>query len=317
MPKAISIIIPIYNEEKNIPLLYDELKKVLQQINYEHEIIYVNDGSCDNSPQELQKLRLADSKVKIIEFSRNFGKEIATTAGINNCGGDACILLDADLQHPPQLIYKFLAEWEKGAEIVIGVREKNNGDCLIKKIGAYFFYKIINKISATKIVPNATDFRLLDKMVIAEFNKFTEKNRITRGLIDWLGFKREYILFKAPERINGKAGYSLVKLCKLALDSIVSLSLFPLKFAGYLGILITLGSGLMGLFIFFEKYIFDDPWNLNFSGPAILAIIILFLVGIILICLGLIALYIANIHGEVTNRPIYVIRQNNKIDQVI
>ena len=182
-------------------------------------------------------------------------------------------------------------------------------------MGSYFFYKIINRISATKIIPNATDFRLLDKKVIIEFNKFTEKSRITRGLIDWLGFKREYIYFNAPKRINGKASYSFIKLCKLALNSFVSMSLFPLKFAGYLGILITIGAGLMGLFIFIEKYILNDPWRLNFSGPAILAIIILFLVGIILSCLGLIALYIANIHNEVTNRPIYIIRHNT--DQII
>jgi polyisoprenyl-phosphate glycosyltransferase len=315
MPKSISIIIPVYNEEKNIPLIYDGLKRVLQRINYEHEIIYVNDGSQDNSNKELQKLSLVDHNVKVLEFSRNFGKEIATTAGINNCRGDACILIDADLQHPPELIYEFLAKWKQGAEIVIGVREKNSNEFLIKKIGAYFFYKIINLISATKIIPNATDFRLLDKRVIIEFNKFTEKSRITRGLIDWLGFKREYIYFNAPQRINGKTNYSFIKLCKLALNSFVSMSLFPLKFAGYLGILITIGAGLMGLFIFIEKYILNDPWRLNFSGPAILAIIILFLVGIILCCLGLIALYIANIHNEVTNRPIYIIRHNT--DQII
>ena len=317
MPKSISIIIPVYNEEKNISLIYDELKRVLQRVNYEHELIYVNDGSQDNSDKELQKLSLVDNKVKIIEFSRNFGKEIATTAGINNCRGDACILIDADLQHPPELIYKFLAKWRQGAEIVIGVREKNNDEYFIKKIGSYFFYKIINRISATKIIPNATDFRLLDKKVITEFNKFTEKNRITRGLIDWLGFKREYIYFNAPKRANGQANYSFIKLCKLALNSIVSMSLFPLKFAGYLGIFITFGAGLMGLFIFIEKYIFNDPWGFAFSGPAILAIIILFLVGIILSCLGLIALYIANIHNEITNRPLYVIRHKNNADQVI
>ncbi len=317
MSKSISIIIPVYNEEKNIPLIYDGLKRVLQRINYEHEIIYVNDGSQDNSDAELLKLRLVDDKVKIIEFSRNFGKEIATTAGINNCQGDACILIDADLQHPPELIYEFLAKWKQGAEIVIGVREKTNSENLIKKIGSFCFYKIINRISATKIIPCATDFRLLDKIVITEFNKFTEKNRITRGLIDWLGFKREYIYFNSPKRINGKASYGFLKLCKLALNSFISMSLFPLKFAGYLGILITLGAGLLGLFIFIEKYIFNDPWGLAFSGPAILAIITLFLVGIILICLGLIALYIANIHGEVANRPIYVIRNKKNFDQVI
>jgi len=218
-------------------------------------------------------------------------------------------MIDADLQHPPELIYEFLAKWKHGAEIVIGVRNKNQNENFIKKTGSYCFYKIINKISDTKITPFATDYRLLDRIVIKEFNKFTEKNRITRGLIDWLGFKRDYIYFNANQRAHGKASYCYLKLFKLAINSIVSLSLFPLKIAGYSGIFITLFAGLLGIFIIIEKYIFNDPWNLNFSGPAILAVIILFLVGIILGCLGLIALYIASIHNETINRPLYVIRK--------
>lgn len=309
--KLISIVIPVYNEEQNIPVIYDQLKRILNRINFKHELIFVNDGSQDNSRRELKKLILIDQEVKVIEFSRNFGKEIATTAGINNCQGECCIIIDADLQHPPELIFDFFNKWRKGAEIVIGVRQKDKSENYIKRIGSFCFYKVISKISDINIVPYATDFRLLDKKVINEFNRFTEKNRLTRGLIDWLGFQREYIYFDAGKRLNGQASYSIIKLIRLAFNSMVSLSLFPLKLAGYLGIIITIAAGLLGFFVIIEKYVLNDIWNFNFSGPAILAIIILFLVGIILICLGLIALYIANIHSETINRPMYVIREKN------
>ena len=242
--KLISIIIPVNNEEKNIPLVYGAVKTAFHNItNYSYEIIFVDDGSTDNSVNKIKKLANANENVFYLEFSRNFGKEIATSAGINNARGDAVIMLDADLQHPAGLIPEFIKKWEAGAETVVGVRNKNKGEGLIKKFGSFWFYKIINLISATKIIPRSTDYRLLDKAVVREFNRFTERNRITRGLIDWLGFKRDYVYFTANQRINGNAGYSVFKLTKLALSSFISLSLFPLKFAGYLGIIIVLFSG--------------------------------------------------------------------------
>lgn len=309
MPKLVSIIIPIFNEGKNIAPLHKELVNAFALVNYEFEILFVNDGSTDNSFFELQKLDKKDSRIRIIDLSRNFGKEMATTAGINHCKGDACILLDADLQHPPRLIPLFIEHWENGNEVVIGVRNKSKSDTLVKRVGSSYFYWLINKIAETKITPNATDFRLLDRVVIDEFNKISEKNRMTRALIDWLGFKREYIYFNADERLNGNARYGTLKLIRLAFNSIVSLSLLPLRLAGYLGIFITLFSGSFGAFIIIEKYILNDPWGFNFSGPAMLAVMILFMVGIILICLGLIALYIANIHYETLNRPLYIIKK--------
>lgn len=307
--KLISIIIPIFNEEKNIPILHGKLNDIIESLKYEFEMIFINDGSRDKSMEELRKIENLDKRVKIIDFSRNFGKEIATTAGINSCQGDACIMIDADLQHPVEKIRDFLLKWEEGFEIVIGVREKNKGEGFVKKMGSFFFYKIINRISETKVMTNATDFRLLDRIVIDEFNRLTEKNRMTRALIDWLGFRREYVYFKANERLHGKASYSYIKLFRLAFNSMISLSLFPLKIAGYLGIIITFLSGMLGIFIFVSKYIMH---SLEFSGSAILAVINLFLIGIVLICLGLIALYIANIHSEVNNRPLYVIRKTRK-----
>jgi len=309
--RLISIIIPIYNEEKNVPLIVGEIKTVWEKIKdkYDHEIIFINDGSHDGSEKVIEKLAEKDKKIKYIAFSRNFGKEIALTAGIHIADGDAAIMIDADLQHPPKLIPEFIEKWEAGADIVIGVRIKNQGEGFVKKTGSYFFYKIARAICDTKLKERETDYRLIDRCVIDEFNNFTERSRIARGLIDWLGFERDFIFFNANERSNGTARYSPIKLYRLAASTFISHSLLPLKLAGWLGIFITLFSGTFGLFILIEKYILHDPWNMYFSGSATLAVIILFLVGIILICLGLVCLYIANIHGEVTNRPIYVIKK--------
>lgn len=309
--KLISIIIPAYNEEKNIKPVYQALKKVFNSMEgaYSFEIVFVNDGSRDHSVKEMEKLSQEDDRVRYVDFSRNFGKEIATTAGIDACRGDACIMLDSDMQHPVDLIPEFLAKWEKGFEVVVGIRNKSKSDSLLKKIGSKYFYKIINRIADIEVVPNSTDFRLLDRIVIDEFKRFTETSRMTRALIDWLGFKRAYIYFDANERLHGTASYSFWKLLRLAINSFVSLSLFPLKLAGYLGITITLISGFAGLYILVGKYFLRTRFASTFSDSENLAIMIVFLVGIILMSMGLLALYVANIHGEVIKRPLYVVRK--------
>ncbi len=313
--KLISIVIPAYNEGKNIPLVYAAIEKIFKSLgnNYDFEIMFVNDGSRDNSFEEIKKLAEKDARVKYINFSRNFGKEIATTAGINNCAGDACIMIDADLQHPAELIPEFIKKWEAGADVVVGIRKESKSDSELKKIGSRLFYKTLNRIAEMEIVPNSTDFRLIDRKVIEEFKRFTERGRMTRALIDWLGFRRDFIYFDARERINGTASYNFWKLAKLALDSFVSLSLLPLRLAGYLGIFIMVISGIMGTYIMIGKYFLHDAhgiWHLasTFSDAENLAIFIVFLVGIILVSLGLMALYVANIHREVIERPIYVIK---------
>jgi len=316
MAKLISIIVPTYNESANIPLIYKKIKEVflLMRGNYKYEVIFVDDGSTDNSVEVLEGLASSDKNVKYLEFSRNFGKEFATSAGIHCSKGDAAIMVDADLQHPAELIPEFIGKWENGADVVVGIRIKNKGEGLIKKVGSFIFYKMINLISDKKTIPQSTDFRLIDKKVIEEFNRLTERTRMTRGLIDWLGFRRDFVSFVANERKNGKPAYSNFKLVKLAISAVFSQSLFPLKFSGYLGLFISFFSGIIGLFIFIEKYLLEDPFNMRFSGPAILAVIILFLVGIILCCLGLIALYIGNIQKEVANRPMYIIRTKKNLD---
>ncbi|MDD4902478.1 MAG: glycosyltransferase family 2 protein [Patescibacteria group bacterium] len=309
--RIISIVVPVYNEEKNINLFYGALVRILANsaASFDFELIFVNDGSTDQSAGIIEGLARTDQRIKYLEFSRNFGKEIATTAGLNNARGAAAIMIDADLQHPVELIPELIAKWQNGAEVVIGVRKSNRGEGIIKKIGSRLFYQIINNIAEIRIIPQATDFRLIDRAVIDEFNRFTENNRMTRALIDWLGFKREYVYFDAKERTDGKAKYGFWKLFHLAVSSFVALSLLPLKLAGYLGILIIFFSGALGLYILVGKYFFHFYYASSFSGTAQLGILIVFLVGIILMSLGLMALYIANIHGEVTHRPLYVIRK--------
>ena len=306
----LSVIIPVFNEQENLSSLYQALKTLLPTVVESYEIIFIDDGSSDRSAIEITRLSTVDPAVKLIEFSRNFGKEMAITAGINMCQGRACIIMDADFQHPIEKIPEFIEKWKQGAEVVVGIRKKTKGQSLLRNSCSFVFYKILNFISSTAIVENSTDFRLLDRQVIDAFNCFTEKNRMTRGLIAWLGFKRDFVYFDAEPRKAGRPGYSFIKLVHLAMSTFVSNSLIPLKLAGYLGIFITFVSSLLGSFILVEKYIFNDYFGFHFSGPAILAVINLFLIGIVLICLGLIALYIGNIHYEVINRPKYVIRKN-------
>jgi dolichol-phosphate mannosyltransferase len=305
----ISIIVPIYNEAANIPGFFIALQKVLSGLaeKYDWEIIFVNDGSADSSASELKKI--VSNQVRVVEFSRNFGKEAALSAGLRLARGAAAIMIDADFQHPVELIPEFIKRWEAGAEVVIGVRKKNQKAGLIKRAGSFCFYRVIHRISAVNMLPNETDFRLVDREVITAFNTLKESNRMTRALIDWLGFKRDYLYFEANERADGHAGYSLGKLISLAMNSFVSLSLLPLKLAGYLGVFIICTDGPFGLYVFLGKYIFHWAYASSFSGPAQLAFLITFLVGIVLTSLGLVALYIAHIHYEVLGRPLYIIRE--------
>lgn len=310
---CISVIVPTYNESANIPVIYKALQKVLSKLPYGYEIIFVDDGSHDDSSIVVSGIVRRDKNVRFIELARNFGKENALSAGLHNCGGEAAIMIDADMQHPPELIPKLIAKWEQGADVVIGVREASASEGPIKRLGSRLFNALLRRVTSIPVVNGATDFRLMDRTVIDEFNRFTERNRITRGLIDWLGFKRDYVVFKANARKHGEASYDFRKLWGLAMNSFVSLSLLPLKIAGYLGLVIVLISGPLGVFIFVEKYVLDDPRSLMITGSAALAVILMFLVGIILICLGIIAIYIGSIHEQVANRPLYVERKRREL----
>lgn len=309
--KLISIIVPAYNEAKNLPLLYPAIENAFNNSPYDFEVLLINDGSTDNTLDVANGLMQSNpNTVRVINFSRNFGKEAGTTAGYHAARGDAVMAIDADLQHPPALIPQFITKWQAGTDVVIGVRDNNASDSFTKRLGSKLYYKIINKISETPIVPRATDFRLLDRQVVDELNRLTEHNRMTRGLIDWLGFQRDYIYFTAPERIHGEAAYGFWKLVKLAAESFIAHSLFPLRLAGYVGVVLMISSGILGIVMLLDRYI--DSLGLNFSGPAILANVILFMVGLILVMIGLLAYYIGHIYHDTQNRPLYIIRPERK-----
>lgn len=308
----ISIVVPSYNESGNIEKFYSAICEVLHtQSAHDFELVFVNDGSRDKTLEHIQSLPMTNKNVEVryLDFSKNFGKEAATTAGLHEATGEAVMMIDADLQHPVELIPEFVKKWIDGAEVVVGIRTENKKAGLVKSLGSRLYYTIMNNISETGITPKATDFRLLDRKVVDEFKKLTEHNRMTRGLIDWMGYKRAYVHFKANERFAGVASYSKIKLLKLALSSFVAHSLLPLKFAGYLGVVTTLLSGTLGLFMIIEKYVLGDPLGLGISPITQLTTLIVFLIGIILCCLGLVALYIGLISTEVQNRPLYIIRE--------
>ena len=307
--KLISLIVPVYNEKANILPMYEACKNAMNEVpSYNWELIFINDGSKDNSFAVLNKLASKDKRVKVLDFSRNFGKEIALAAGIQNCSGDtnAAIFMDADLQHPPALIPQFIEKWEHGADIVASIRKATKKKAFIKHIGSKIFYSIMNKNADSPLTQNATDFKLIDKKVITVLQKFTEHNRMFRGLIDWLGFKTEYIEFVAPERIHGEATYSFIKLTRLAVNSMTSFSLFPLRITGYFGVFIFSVSFILLCVMCLFRFILKSPMFSSISFVIVLNTLVL---GIVLMALGLIALYIGQIRDEVVNRPLYVIRE--------
>lgn len=306
MRQILSIVVPTYNEASGITHFYTKLKSVLPK-KYKYELLFVNDGSTDSTLNKIRSIQKDDKAVRVISFSRNFGKEIATSAGIIESQGEAVIILDADGQHPVELINEFIKRWEAGAQVVIGVRAANQNEGFVKRYGSKLFYKLFNLMTHERIVPGSTDYRLIDRQVKREFSRLNEHGRITRALIDWLGFKKEYVTFVANAREFGEASYSTSKLFRLAINSFVSLTSFPLYASGYLGMLITVLSLLTGLFIVVEQYILGDPMSLNITGAAALGIFIVFLVGIILACQGLVAMYISRIYEEAKNRPLYII----------
>ena len=310
----LSVIIPSYNEEASLPAFWPSLIKGIEEaVSSSYEVILVNDGSTDNTLDIIRKLAKKNGRVRCLSLSRNFGKEIATTAGMFQAKGEAVLIIDADGQHPPELIKEFVKQWQDGYDVVVGVRKSNKREGLIKRYGSKLFYRIFNKTSDMVLLPGATDFRLIDSSVRNEFQEFTERNRITRGIIDWMGFRRTTIPFHANERIGGKATYKFSKLLGLALNSFVSLSVAPLYAISYVGLAITMGAFLIGVFVIIEQLILSDPLHLHITGTAMLVILTLFLVGIILVAQGLLAIYLSHIHSQTQNRPLFIIDRKNSI----
>lgn len=307
----ISIVIPVYTEEKNIPRLYQRLEAVTSKIESGWEYIFVNDGSPDNSIGALRALAARDARVKVLDFSKNFGKEIALTAGVHSSGGDAVICMDADLQHPPEIIPRLVEAWRGGAEVVTTIRLSVDGHSLTRRAFSWLYYKMMGWLSGLEMVAHTTDFRLFDKKVMDVFNRMTERQRMFRGIIDWMGFKTEYVEFHAESRESGVAAYSYGKLWDLALSSITSFSLVPLKMTSYLGVAITtVGSALLAWMLLAKAGLLPGI----FTPLAMVVVANTILIGVVLMSLGVIALYIGTIHTEVTNRPLYIVRERVNIE---
>lgn len=313
--QLLSIVIPAYNEQDGIGSFHASLTRVLKKLKNDirYEIVYVNDGSRDGTLSALHKIASQDKNVRVICLSRNFGKELATTAGIHSANGDAVIMMDADGQHPVDILPSFIEKWRNGAMVVMGVREKNQNEGLTKKLGSYAFYKLFKLFTGVAMTPGLSDYTLIDATVKNEFVHIRERNRITRGLIDWMGFRKDTITFTANARMAGNASYSFHKLTMLAVNSFVSMSPAPLYFFSYVGALITILSSLTGLFVFIEQSLMGDPWGLHITGAATLGILIVFLVGLLLISQGITALYISQIHAESQGRPLYIIDKSQSL----
>lgn len=307
----ISIIIPSYNEGLNVDVFYKMLREVIDKDeDHDYELLYIDDGSRDDTVEKLHRLASNDRAVRVLALSRNFGKEIATSAGIQYARGDALIMVDADGQHPAELIPEFIRKWEDGAQVVIGIRQSNHKEGPIKRYGSKLFYKLSNNMTGAQLIPGSTDFRLIDKVVQEEFNRLTERSRITRGLIDWIGFKQDYVEFHANARMAGEASYDYRKLVQLALNSFVSLSIKPLYFTFYAGMVILPLSVILFIFSAIETLI-GDPMHLNITGTAYLVMVVLFLLGVVLVSQGVTALYLSHIHTETQNRPLFVADMRN------
>lgn len=301
-----SFVVPLYNEGAGLQLFHESLMTVIEQhIKDSYEIVYCNDGSTDTTLSKLKTLADHTPAVRIVSLSRNFGKESAITAGIGEARGQAIMTLDADGQHPVELIPDFIALWKTGSKVVTGIRTANQQEGLVKRLGSKLFYWLFNQSTGKRLIPGLSDFRLIDHSVQREFIRLTERNRMTRGLIDWLGYQQDYIHFKAKARIAGEASYSFSKLFKLAMDSIV-LSTSPLHVMAYLGAVILPVAALLGLAMTMNALI-GDPFGLDITGGAFVMVLLLFLIGVLLVSQGIIGMYLAHIHAETQNRPLYII----------
>lgn len=302
----LSVVVPIYSEEKSINEFYNRTKKMLSNMEskIDHEIIFIDDGSKDKSLDLLKELNQKDKKVRVITFSRNFGHQFAITAGIDHAKGDSVVIIDGDLQDPPEVIPEMIAKWKEGYKVVYGVRKKRKGENVIKLLTSKLFYRLIKNLSHVEIPVDAGDFRLLDEKVVNILKSIREENRYIRGLISWIGFPQYGLLYKRDRRYAGETKYTLKKMIKFAFDGIISFSDKPLKITAYLGFVITMISFLASLKIIVGKI--TNP-QLFISGWTSLILTVLFLGGIQLISLGIIGLYIGRQYGEIKRRPLYII----------
>ncbi|MBI2968667.1 MAG: glycosyltransferase family 2 protein [Bacteroidetes bacterium] len=302
-----SVIIPVYNEVRNIDLLTARLRPVLETITTNHEIIFINDGSTDDTLLKIKNLAATDSKVKFLSFSRNFGQQVAIAAGLKCAKGDLAVIMDGDLQDPPELIPELLKKYHEGYKVVYAKRISRKGESWFKKITAKIFYRLLAKLTVIEIPPDTGDFRLIDRQVVDYLNSMPENNKFLRGQIAWIGLKQAYVEFEREKRSAGKSGYSLRKMIRFAFDGITAFSDIPLRLATFLGFIVSLVAFGIIIWALYTKFIFGHA----ITGWTSLIISTMFIGGIQLLTIGIIGEYISRINTDVRKRPLYVIEDSN------
>jgi glycosyltransferase involved in cell wall biosynthesis len=300
-----SIVIPMYNEEEVIAETYKRLKKVMDETGEPYELVFVNDGSRDRSAAIIAELAQTDDCIRLIDFSRNFGHQIAVTAGLDYAQGQSIVIIDADLQDPPEVIPRMLEKWREGYDVVYGKRLKRQGETFFKKFTAFAFYRILGALTNDSIPKDTGDFRLIDRKVCDAMKKLPEKNRFLRGMINWVGFKQIAVEYVRDERWAGETKYPLKKMLKFASDGIFSFTYKPLKLATYIGFLLSASGFLYLLYVLYQR-LFTSSTQTGWA--SIIAVNLVFN-GIILVILGIIGEYIGRIYEEVKGRPLYIVRE--------
>ena len=306
--KKISIIIPAYNEEEALPLLYDRLKELMEKMNnYEFEILFVNDGSKDKTIEIIKDLRSKDERVSYVDFSRNFGKEIAMIAGLDYATGDCVVFMDADLQDPPELIPELVKYWEEGYDDVYAKRRSRKGETWLKKFTSKMYYRVLQHLTNVEIQIDTGDFRLLDRRCVNALKKLRETDRNTKSMFSWIGYKKKAVLYDRDERVAGKTKWNYKKLIDLAIDGITSFTTSPLRISTYISI-----PTFIVLFVYFV-YVIVKCFVVHEAIQAYQAIIllILFFSGIQILLFGIIGEYLGRIFNETKNRPLYLVNEYN------
>lgn len=306
--KKVSILIPAYNEEEVLYTLYDRLENVINKLNnYEFEVLLINDGSKDNTLNILRELRKRDKRMCYINLSRNYGKETAMIAGLDYVTGDCCIILDADLQDPPELIEEMLKYWEQGYDDVYAKRKSRAGESFMKKFTSSLFYKMLQKSTRIPIQKNTGDFRLLDRRCVDALRKFRESERYTKGMFSWIGFNKKEILFDRDPRVAGSTKWNYWKLIDLAIEGITSFTTKPLRISSFLGVIISFCAFVYIVIIIARTLIMGEAVK---GYPSLMAVI-LFLGGVQLLSLGIIGEYIGRVFNETKRRPLYFVEEYN------
>lgn len=302
---VLSVVGPVHNEESSISEFHRRLVDSLEELGLPFEIIYVDDGSGDGTLGLLQGFHKKDARVKVLEFSRNFGHQLAITAGMDHASGEACVVIDTDGQDPPEVIHQMVASWRQGHEVVYAVRVQREGEGLFKKLTAALFYRLMRRITKVEIPLDAGDFRLIDRKVLKVLGDIRETHRFMRGLTSWVGFKQAQVLYSRQARLAGETHYPFFKMLRFALDGITSFSHQPLRWVTLSGLASFLVSLIIGFWVLWVK-IFNPQ---AVRGWTSLMVLVLFLGGVQLIAMGVIGEYLARIFDEVKGRPLYVIRE--------